>query len=263
MQLFYREKGIASHPPLLILHGLWGASDNWLPVAELLSRHFHVYLPDLRNHGHSPHSSSFDYTILSQDTEELIGQLNLPRKPFLAGHSLGGKALMHLLLKRPGIAEKAAIIDICPQAYSPDSHTMHRRLSEYMLNTPLRHFQRRQEIHQAVRECFSTEEEIQIILKNIRKTSIGYEWKVNAQAIQANLSFLMDWNLPDIQAPYPSEILFIKAGHSDYLPEKMTDATKRYFPKARQTTIPDATHRIHVDQPARLAHTLSDFFLAP
>lgn len=87
MQLFYREKGTATHPPLIILHGLWGASDNWLPVAGLLSRRFHVILPDLRNHGSSPHSSLFDYTILSRDTEEFIGQLNLSRKPFLAGHS--------------------------------------------------------------------------------------------------------------------------------------------------------------------------------
>ena len=112
MQLFYREKGIDTHPPLIILHGLWGASDNWLPVADLLSHRFHVILPDLRNHGCSPHSSLFDYTILSQDTEELIGRLNLPQRPFLAGHSLGGKTLMHLVLKRPEIVEKAAIIDI-------------------------------------------------------------------------------------------------------------------------------------------------------
>ena len=65
MQLFYREKGIDTHPPLIILHGLWGASDNWLPVADLLSHRFHVILPDLRNHGCTPHSSLFDYTILS------------------------------------------------------------------------------------------------------------------------------------------------------------------------------------------------------
>ncbi|MFR6381604.1 MAG: alpha/beta fold hydrolase [Odoribacter splanchnicus] len=73
----------------------------------------------------------------------------------------------------------------------------------------------------------------------------------------------MDWNIPDIRSPYQAEILFIKAGHSDYLPEKITEATRYYFPKARQKTIPEATHRIHVDQPLRLAHTLSDYFLAP
>lgn len=208
MQLFYREKGIDTHPPLIILHGLWGASDNWLPVADLLSHRFHVILPDLRNHGCSPHSSLFDYTILSQDTEELIGRLNLPQRPFLAGHSLGGKTLMHLVLKRPEIVEKAAIIDICPQAYTLDRQTMHRSLSEYILTTPLQNFHRRQEIHRAVREYFSTEEEVQILLKNIRKTPQGYEWKVNAKAIRENLSSLLDWNIPDIRSPYQAEILF-------------------------------------------------------
>ena len=154
MQLFYREKGINTHPPLIILHGLWGASDNWLPVADLLSHRFHVILPDLRNHGCSPHSSLFDYTILSQDTEELIGRLNLPQRPFLAGHSLGGKTLMHLVLKRPEIVEKAAIIDICPQAYTLDRQTMHRSLSEYILTTPLQNFHRRQEIHRVSGNIF-------------------------------------------------------------------------------------------------------------
>ena len=101
------------------------------------------------------------------------------------------------------------------------------------------------------------------MLKNIRKTPQGYEWKVNAKAIRENLSSLLDWNIPDIRSPYQAEILFIKAEHSDYLPEKITEATRYYFPKARQKTIPEATHRIHVDQPLRLAHTLSDYFLAP
>ncbi|MFR2509236.1 alpha/beta fold hydrolase [Odoribacter laneus] len=57
--------------------------DNWLPVADLLSHRFHVILPDLRNHGCSPHSSLFDYTILSQDTEELIVATEFtPKAPF-------------------------------------------------------------------------------------------------------------------------------------------------------------------------------------
>ncbi|NUN82681.1 alpha/beta fold hydrolase [Odoribacter splanchnicus] len=107
MQLFYREKGIDTHPPLIILHGLWGASDNWLPVADLLSHRFHVILPDLRNHGCSPHSSLFDYTILSQDTEELIGRLNLPQRPFLAGHSLGGKTIDAFSIETSGNRRKS------------------------------------------------------------------------------------------------------------------------------------------------------------
>lgn len=162
---------------------------------------------------------------------------------------------MHLVLKRPEIVEKAAIIDICPQAYTLDRQTMHRSLSEYILTTPLQNFHRRQEIHRAVREYFSTEEEVQILLKNTEKL-LRIRMEGYAKAIRENLSSLLDWNIPDIRSPYQAEILFIKAGHSDYLPEKITEATRYYFPKARQKTIPEATHRIHVDQPLRLAHTL-------
>ncbi|OFY46829.1 MAG: hypothetical protein A2Z69_03575 [Bacteroidetes bacterium RBG_13_44_24] len=44
MKLFCRIYG--SGPPLIILHGLYGSSDNWMTVARKISRHFTVYLPD-------------------------------------------------------------------------------------------------------------------------------------------------------------------------------------------------------------------------
>ncbi|TFG88434.1 MAG: alpha/beta fold hydrolase, partial [Candidatus Atribacteria bacterium] len=54
MKLFCRKYG--SGPPLIILHGLYGSSDNWVSVARSISDRFTVYLPDQRNHGQSPHS---------------------------------------------------------------------------------------------------------------------------------------------------------------------------------------------------------------
>ena len=51
MELYYRKLG--SGPPLIILHGLYGSSDNWLSIGKALSEQFTVYLPDQRNHGRS------------------------------------------------------------------------------------------------------------------------------------------------------------------------------------------------------------------
>ena len=53
MKLFYRKLG-ESGPPLIILHGLFGYSDNWQTHAKNLSKHFQVYLVDQRNHGRFP-----------------------------------------------------------------------------------------------------------------------------------------------------------------------------------------------------------------
>ena len=67
MQLHYRESGAADQPPALILHGLFGASDNWVSQARQLESEFHVYALDARNHGQSPWAGHMDYPSMAQD----------------------------------------------------------------------------------------------------------------------------------------------------------------------------------------------------
>ena len=50
-ELHYRELGEGS--PLIILHGLFGASDNWLTLGRRFAENHKVYLIDQRNHGQS------------------------------------------------------------------------------------------------------------------------------------------------------------------------------------------------------------------
>lgn len=239
----------------MILHGLWGASDNWLKVAKLCTDKFYVILPDLRNHGNSPHDSKHNYNVMAEDIRELTERLALSQKPFIAGHSMGGKVLMHFLLKTPGIAAKAAILDISPQNY-PTSF-IHRKLLEFILATPLKRFHHRTELHKYIRQAFSSDECYQILLKNIRKTSSGFEWKINATALHNNLQELSAWCLPTLQ--YHAPILFIRGENSDYI--RQTNLIRLYFPAAQLTVIPQASHRIHVDNPTFLVQTLSNFFL--
>lgn len=239
----------------MILHGLWGASDNWLKVARLCTERFYVILPDLRNHGNSPHDSKHDYNVMAEDILELTERLALPQKPFIAGHSMGGKILMHLLLKKPEIAAKAAILDISPQNYPISS--IHRKLLEFILATPLERFHHRTELHKYIRQAFSSDECYQILLKNIRKISSGFEWKINATALYNNLQELSAWCLPTIQ--YHAPILFLRGENSDYI--RQTNLIRLYFPTAQLTVIPQASHRIHVDNPTFLVQTLSNFFL--
>lgn len=261
MQLFYREKGNADLPPLILLHGLWGASDNWLPVAARLSGQFHVILPDLRNHGGSPHLPEHDYEILSKDIADFIASLNLPVRPFIAGHSMGGKALMLLLLKQPEIAEKAAIIDICPKDY-PATDSFHLSIMDFISKFPLHNFHQRHEIHQAIRLHFPDEQLCQLLFKNICKTDKGYSWKINVPVITKHLPQLLSWPLLPKQATYPFPILFIRGELSDYITPVDLPLIRSYFPAATLTTIPSASHRIHADNPILLSQAIADFFLS-
>ena len=74
MKLHYRKLGEVG-PPLFILHGLFGYSDNWQTHAKKLSEFFQVYLVDQRNHGRSPHSIDFSYDVMVEDLFELISDL--------------------------------------------------------------------------------------------------------------------------------------------------------------------------------------------
>ena len=261
MNLFYREKGDPDLPPLIILHGLWGSGDNWLTVADLLAEHFHVILPDFRNHGNSLHSDSFNYKLLCEDIEKFTDQLRLTQKPFIAGHSMGGKVAMLLLLKRNGFARKSAVIDIAPKTYLLQANHLHTQLLDFISNFPIASYEKRTEIQTQIRTSFPCEETIcQILFKNLRKTNSGINWKINWQAIRNNLQELTSWPVTDFPV-YPHPILFIKGDHSDYILEDDFSRICSYFPQAILQHIPQATHQIHADQPHLLAQALTRFFL--
>ena len=74
MELNYREYGQGT--PLIIVHGLFGSSDNWKTQAKKFSEYFRVILVDVRNHGRSPWSDEFSYQIIANDLVELLENLN-------------------------------------------------------------------------------------------------------------------------------------------------------------------------------------------
>lgn len=261
LELFYREKGDPSLPPLLLLHGLWGASDNWLTVAQLLSGRFHVILPDFRNHGHSPHHPQQDYPTLSQDIQQFILQRHFPYPPFIAGHSMGGKALMYLLLTQPSLAAKAAILDTGPQAYTClPLAKQHARLLKSLQSLPLASCKQRKEVSDLIRQHFPAEEDYQLLMKNIDRKYGEFRWKINASALYRQLSVLLDWPAETF-SPYPHPVLFIRAEQSAFLPPSLPDTLLSLFPAAHLLTICQSTHRLHADQPIRLSEILTSWFL--
>ncbi|MEJ2143436.1 MAG: alpha/beta fold hydrolase, partial [Gammaproteobacteria bacterium] len=61
--------------PIVLLHGLLGSSSNWHSIARQLSENHPVLVPDLRNHGQSPHGEPMDYQAMCQDLVGLFKDL--------------------------------------------------------------------------------------------------------------------------------------------------------------------------------------------
>jgi len=112
MKLFYRSIG-EKGPAIIILHGIFGTSDNWLGIGKALAENHRVFLVDQRNHGQSPWDDAFDYQVMSEDLFGFI-QDHALESPILIGHSMGGKVVMQFDLNHPGVAKKIVIVDIAP-----------------------------------------------------------------------------------------------------------------------------------------------------
>ena len=86
--------------PIIIIHGLYGMSDNWLPFAKRVQSQYRVYLVDVRNHGSSPHTETHTYEDICSDILLFLKNHNI-EKATLMGHSMGGKAAMLFALQNP------------------------------------------------------------------------------------------------------------------------------------------------------------------
>ena len=85
---------------------------------------------------------------------------------------MGGKCLMHILLKYPSIATKAAIIDIAPKKYEPTEE--HRQIIQFLKQFSFIKGESRAQLHQRIRKELKDERICQILLKNIDKRENGF-----------------------------------------------------------------------------------------
>jgi len=138
MKLFFREEG--SGFPIVIIHGLYGSSDNWLTVAKKLAPHYHVYSVDQRNHGHSPNSDIHDFESMKNDLAEFFEDHKI-EKAIVIGHSMGGKTAMWFAAEYPERIEKLIVADIAPKDYfqlnDESQYYLHNNILQAMLEIDL------------------------------------------------------------------------------------------------------------------------------
>jgi esterase len=253
MKLFYRKYGTG--PPLIILHGLYGSSDNWVTIARKISGSFTVYLPDQRNHGQSPHSPDHSYDAMSQDLFELIEDLGIG-KFILAGHSMGGKTAVNFALNWPERINSLIIIDISPfrqNEYEKQLYIQHQTILKAILSIKPSEYESRAEVEKLVATKINDEKIRGLILKNLQRTDKGsFEWKLNASSLLENLNSIIEeipipGNLPIPVTGFP--VTFIKGEDSQYLQMSDLKEIQRIFPTSEIVSVRNAGHWIHVEKP--------------
>jgi esterase len=253
MKLFYREFGEGQ--AVIILHGLFGQSDNWVTVGRRIADQFHVYIPDLRNHGQSPHTTIHSFPAMADDLAEFIEDHGV-ENPILIGHSMGGKVAMTYALENPGMVKKLVIVDISPRKY-PERRT-HTQVITQMLSIDLEKLNTRTEVEKILESRVTDSRVRMFILKNLYYKLHGkLAWRLNLDAINQSLDLLFDGIQSASQ--YKGPTLFIRGGKSDYVADEDVPLIKSMFPEAVIKTINGASHWIHADAPEELCYLLSSF----
>ena len=253
MKLAYRELGVG--PSLIILHGLFGQSDNWNTLAKQFSeKGFRVFCIDQRNHGLSPHSSDWNFKVMADDLYEFILEHNLIN-PIIMGHSMGGKTAMFFELAHPGLASKIIIVDIAARFYKPS----HQQVIKGLNAIDFEKIKNRKEAELIMNEFIKDYGTKQFLLKNlywIDSLNNKLAWRFNLKVITHKYE-LIGAAVPN----FISEIstLIIKGELSDYISQSDSEQYFIRFPKHKLITIKGAGHWVHAEKPKEFFDCVSDF----
>ena len=249
MQLHYQTLGQGQ--PLILLHGLFGASNNWGTVAKHFSQHYQVICVDLRNHGSSPHSASQSYANMADDLLELCDTLSLKRIHLL-GHSLGGKVAIQFAAHYPDLVEKLIVVDMAMRAYA-DAHT---HLIDAMMAIDLTTLQSRHEVDKILSNSIPQAMVRQFLLMNLIKSDSSLAWRINLAALKTNYPGLQQAVCENEH--YEKPCLFIRGEHSDYVQDADIEQIKTNFIHAQFASLPTG-HWVHAEQPQEFIELVGNF----
>ncbi len=252
MKLHFRT--IGEGQPFVIMHGLFGTSDNWQTLGRRFSETHKVYLVDLRNHGRTDHSHEFDYQLMADDIKEFVESENL-QNPIIMGHSMGGKAAMNFALQNPDKLERLIVVDIAPKAYP----VHHEQIIEGLKSIDLASIQSRNDADEQLKPYIPEPDVRMFLMKNLyRKEDNTFAWRVNLKAIDENIEKMGE--AIHSNSPFLKPTLFVRGGKSKYIkPEDEFNSICHLFPNVEIETIENAGHWVHAEAPDRFYEIVMNF----
>jgi pimeloyl-ACP methyl ester carboxylesterase len=253
MKLAHREYGQGK--PLIILHGLFGQSDNWNTLAKnFADKGFRVFTLDQRNHGLSPHDTDWTYDAMAADLREFITDHELT-DPVILGHSMGAKTVMYFEKNYPGIASAIIIADMAARAYPPHHDKVLQALHAVDFNV----LKTRKEAEAVMNNYISDFGTKQFLLKNIYwKDSAAAEmaWRFNLKVISEHYT-----NVTVAVPFYTSAVstLIVRGDRSDYVLQSDLDDFRERYPNSKVVTIAGAGHWVHAEKPQEFFNAVMEF----
>lgn len=240
-------------PEFIILHGLLGASRNWVTIGKALKDRFDVHVLDLRNHGNSPHADSMRWAELVADIRLYLESYEI-NDALLMGHSLGGKIAMKFACNYPHWVKKLIIVDIAAKAYPP----YHDAEFRAMKRIPSGALENRCEAEELLKPLISDWGMRQFVMTNLVRGEFGLEWQVNLEALHSSLPVLRQNSL-GAKDLFQGPSLLISGRKSDFVKAGDVDEMRIWLPNLVHRKLLKAGHNVHVDDREGFLAVLSNW----
>ena len=241
---------------LIIIHGLFGMSDNWNTLGKKFSKYCKTHLIDLRNHGRSPHSNDFNYEVMCEDILEYMDDNNIV-DPIILGHSLGGKLAMKFAFTYPDKIDKLIVADIAPREYNSD---FHKNLLATLYKLPLQDFEKREEIDNVLSFSYKDKGMRLFLLKNLyRNKQKEFAWRFNIDILLEKVVNIQEADFIEGVCDIPTH--FLRGGKSDYINSADELIINKHFSNFSIATIDGVGHWLHAEDPERFYSEVMGFCL--
>lgn len=238
---------------LTILHGLLGSARNWHRVARELSRDFQMLIPDLRNHGDSPHGKH-NIAAMRDDVLELLDREQIEQTT-LIGHSMGGLAAMAFAVTHPERLKALIVVDIAPVARLDGLSYIFDALQ----NLDLTRVDRREDAEEQLSEEIPNPGVRQFLLQNLKRQEDGsYAWR-------CNLTELADFSKNEQRFQlnkddrYAGPALFIGGGASEHRIWEHENVIAHHFPNYQLEVLNGVGHWVHFEAMGEFVELVTHF----
>ncbi len=241
---------------IVCLHGYSGSAQDWANQFDAFSPNYQVIAIDERGHGKSAApigEDAYSVPVFAEDTLAVLKGLGIKRC-CLAGHSLGGAIVLHLVLEHPEMVAGLILVDTAAEfARVPAMTAMREKLNELA---------RTQGLEAAFEyECANNPQRMEMFKKNpemkekqrqkvltLTVDSYIYTWK----ALGKVKSFVP--RLSGIKVP---TIIFL--GDEDMNMAGAVQVLNKGIANSELVTIKGAGHNPHEDNPADFNKALLGF----
>ena len=247
--MHYVESGQGS--PLLLLHGVGGSHEMWLPIVPDLAKSHRVIAADHRGHGASDKPrGSYTISLFCADWLSLMDALKVDRA-HLVGLSMGGAIAMRLAVEHPGRVRSLVLVDTWAFPH-PDFLALLRQRLERLASGDLSAYAEAA-IPQVYSEAFIAANPEALAQYRARVA------KLNPDSVRSAVEACMTHDMRGRQAEITAPTLVVVGSEDRLTPPYHSKYLARTIPKARLEVILGSGHIPHLERPREFLKLVTEF----